>query len=139
MSVTLVRPFYKNRLEILGFTQWTDGFNFQNIPSTILDKAFHVELNPAIGGAITQHVQNLTMPATIRVFRKGFRNVSEGIDLAMQDVENIICDILAPSVRLGSGIKNVVLDGFSVNPLDDSNDNAIMVELEFSNFLILSV
>lgn len=139
MSITSVRPFYKNRLEILGFSQWDDGFNFQNIPSTILDKAFHIEVNPAVGGVINPHVQNLQMPVTIRVFRKGFRDINAGIDSALEDVENIICDILLPSVRLSSAIKNVVFDGFSVNPLDGSNDNAIMIEMNFSNKLVLQI
>ena len=139
MSVTSVRPFYKNRLEILGFTQWSDGFNFENIPSTILDKAFHIQVNSTAGGVISPHVQNINMPVTIRVFRKGFRDVSAGIDSALADVESIICDILAPSVRLGSAIKNVVLDDFSVNPLADSNDNAIMLELNFTNLIVLEI
>lgn len=139
MSISNVRGFYKTRLEGLGFEQWDDGFNFENIPSTILDGAFHIEVNPSSGGPTNQTIQNVTMPVTVRVFRKGFRNVSEGIDSAILDVENIICDIIAPAVRLSSDIKNVVLDGFSVNPLDDSNDNAIMIELNFTNLIIFDI
>lgn len=139
MSISNVRPFYKNRLEILGFTHWADGFNFENIPSTILDNAFHIEVNPSDAGVINQHAQFIDMPVTVRVFRKGFVDVSAGIDSALLDVENIICDILLPSIRLGSDIKNVVFDGFSVNPLADSNDNAIMLELNFTNNLALEI
>jgi len=139
MSISNVRSFYRTQLETLGFDEWTDGFNFENIPSTILDKSFHIDVEPSTGGVINQHAQNVDMPVIIRVFRKGFRDPSNGIDLALLDVETIICAILAPSVRLSSDIKNVVLEGFSVNPLADSNDNAIMVEINFTNNLILEI
>ncbi len=139
MSISSVRSFYSDRLESLGFDEWADGFSFENIPSSIVDKSFHVTVESSTGGVINQHVQNIEMPVTVRVFRQGFRDPSNGIDEAILDVETIICDILSPSVRLSSDIKNVVFDGFSVEPLSGSNDNAIMLELNFTNKIILEI
>lgn len=139
MSITSVIPFYRNRMEMLGFKEWEDAFNTEDIPSTILDKSFHIEVNPTTAGVTNQLVLNVSMPVTIKVFRKGFRDTAIGRDTALLDVQNIICDILLPSVRLGSEIKNVIFDGFSVNALADSNDNVVMTELNFSNNLIQDI
>ena len=63
----------------------------------------------------------------------------DDLALFIQDVEDILCDTLLPSIRLSSDIKNVVFEGFSVNPLDESNDNAIMIEMNFTNIIILEI
>ncbi len=139
MSFNLVRSTFKTRLNTLGYQEWVDGFNFENIPSTILDGAFHIEVNPGTGGPTNQTVQPGEMPVTVRVFRRGFKNVSDAIDECVLDLENIVCDLIAPSVRLGSGIKNIVFDGYSLNPLAESNDNAVMLEINFTNFVMLQI
>jgi len=137
MSVTLVVPLFRTRMDGLDYSEWTDTFDIENIPSTILDKSYHVEVNDGSGGVINQHVQNVSMPVTLRVFRRGFRDPASMRDEMLGDMETIICDILLPAVRLSSGIKNIVFDSFSLLPLDDSNENSIILEMNFTAIVIL--
>jgi hypothetical protein len=137
MSVTLVLPLFRTRMDDLGYREWTDGFNVENIPSTIIDKSYHLEVNDGSGGVINQHVQNISMPITLRVFRNGFRDPASMRDEMLGDMEAIVCDILLPAVRLSSGIKNIVFDSFSLLPLDVSNDNSVILEMNFTNIIML--
>ncbi len=137
MSVTLVVPLFRTRMDGLGYREHTDGFNIENIPSTIIDKSYHIEVITGTGGVINQHVQGVDMPITLRVFREGFRDPAAMRDEMLGDMQSIICDILTPAVRLTSGIKNIVFDSFSLLPLDDSNDNSIILEMNFTNIVIL--
>jgi hypothetical protein len=42
MSLTSVRPYFRTHCNALGFTEWMDGFNIENIPSTLIDMAYHI-------------------------------------------------------------------------------------------------
>jgi hypothetical protein len=121
----------------LGYKEWDDLFNIDNIPSTIIDGAYHVEVGSGSGAVINQHVLNTEFPIVLRLFRKGFRDPAEMRDEMLGELQTIICDILLPAVRLSSGVKNIIFDGWDFLPLSESNDNSIILEMRFTNIVML--
>jgi len=139
MSVTAVIPLFRTQMDGLGYNEWTDAFNIENIPSTIIDGSYHIEVGNGSGGVINQHVQNISMPIVLRLFRRGFRDSASMRDEMLGELETIICNILAPAIRLSVSVKNIEFDGFTLEPLDESNDNSAILEMNFTNKIILGI
>jgi hypothetical protein len=130
MSLLAPRTYLRTRLENLGFTEWTDGFNIENIPSTIIVDSFHIESGSIDGSASSHQPHQFSSNLTLRVWLQGFGDPAEAIDESMTVADTIYADILSPSNRLTGAVKDVVPSSFSVIPLATSNDNT--VQLEFS-------
>jgi hypothetical protein len=79
-----------------------------------------------------QIVHSFDMPVTIRVYKKGYVDILSAYDEAHSDMDTILADILDPLVRIGTIIKDVVPDSIQPLPLDDSNDNVIIIEFNFT-------
>lgn len=132
-----VRPFFRTQMTGLGFKEWKDGFNFENIPSTLLDKSYHIE-NPSGDrvGSYDQRSQNFEQVVLIRVFFKGYRYPADAIDNAQAQLDNIVDQVLDPRIRIGVKIKNVYLNSWQTLQLAKSNDNGAILEMEFRVLLI---
>ncbi len=131
MGLSDVRAYFRTSMESLGYNEWRDGFNAENIPSTLLDNSFHI-----VSGDITPTVNHqgheFDCPITIRIFKKGFLDPVSAIDESYIDVETIYAEILSPANRLTVDVHDVVPTGISVNPLTLQNDNAAVVEINFN-------
>lgn len=139
MSASSIRPYFAARLEALGFREWRDGFTFENIPETILDKSFHVYLETISGGPINQADQLLTGLVVIRAFYRGYRDVTEAIDESISSTEAIVKEVCKVSNRTSEGILNVVFDGVDYEPLTAQNDNSVLTTMRFSAQTLLEV
>jgi hypothetical protein len=140
MSLSVVRPFFRSVLNSQGYTEWTDGFNSENIPSTILDKSYHIETFNFTGLRLNQLDQEIETDVTVSLFFKGYRDSSNAIDVSIQKVEDFIKEVLKPSSRVGqfaNGIKNITLQGFSLEPKDATNDSLVKASVNFSVFVII--
>lgn len=141
MSVVACRDYLRSRARAVGLKEWSDGFNFSNIPSTIVSGAFHIE--PGIGSAVklNQEDQEISVSHTVRVFVKGYREVSAAIDSATKMTEDLIKEAVTAKNRLTqpNGIKNVTLEGFSFDASDQTNDNLVVASITFRIFVVLAV
>lgn len=133
-----VKPYARTMMANLGVrTEWTDGFNFENIPSTKLDKTFHVELIDA--REISNNQDNLVVeqPFFLRVFRSATGNPKTAIDLCLKEAKQIVDEFLKPQNRLTQpAIKNVMLDSVLVEKLNASNDNGLIGKIAFTALVI---
>lgn len=136
MSMTEVRTYFRARLNALNYREHPDGFNFENIPQTILDRSYHLEIGLITGSTANQETHNFSYPLTIRIFLKGFRDPAAKIDDAIGQAEVILADVLKPSNRLGVTIKDVVPDTVQVIPLDGTNDNDMILQMDFTTNLV---
>jgi len=137
MNLDGVRDFYRGIINPLGFTEWDDGFNKSNIPSTILDRSYCFQIGRIVSGPANQLHHTFRYPLTLRVHLKGFRNTNAAIDEALTEAHNIIAGLLSPSNRLQTiGLKDIRPVTIDVQQLSDSNDNAVIVEMEFDNYLV---
>ena len=137
MSSVAVRPLFARRLAALGFEQWKDAFNIENIPASRLSKAFHIETITGAGRKQNQSDQELNVDVTVRIWEKGFKNPSDALDRGFFNLDRICGDILSSSVRLVHPIKNITLGAVTLEPIDQSNDNTIVVTIGFTAFVIL--
>lgn len=132
MSFTKVRPYFRTRMNSLGYKEWKDGFASDNVPDTIYDKAYHLSTNsPVTSLSKTQQALDSLFPMTVRLFLKGYRDPASAIDKAFELGQAIVCDVIKPSNSNGTQIHTVNWLSMLPIQLADSNDNDVILELEF--------
>lgn len=138
MSSTAVRSYIRTHMTALGYTEWTDGFNSQNIPKTVLDKSFFIQPATIAGSPISQADLEMRHAVTIEVRVKGYRNPAGTIDVVLQRHDVILMRLLKASNRLGANIKGIDFIGSRVEPLDASNDNIVLLSIDLEFLTILN-
>lgn len=141
MSLTDVRSYFRSRMDALKYKEWKDGFDFANIPSTILDKSYHIDANEGLVDELGNLDVSLNVTTRIRVFTKGYRNISEGIDLTIERIEEIVRGIMDPVERLNGdcGLKTTDFSGFRIEPIALDNNNITVATLDFRCLVYLDI
>ena len=140
MALLDVRTYFKARLEALGFTQWADPLNVENIPSHILENSYHIESDSGSVVSHNQYDMQLEIPVVVTIFKKGFRDVEQGFENAITAIENIIKECCkAENAKAQTNIKDVELENYSLQAIDTTNDNVIKCNINFKVILILDV
>ena len=137
--ISAARDFIKARLleENSAFKQWGDGFNRDNIPRTIFDKAYFIRLsNPSNNVTENGYIDD-NIEAELELFFKGFRDPQEAIDKALDVAYNIKRRSSNPC-HWDTTIKYVSIDSIVAEPIE-SNDNSIIIRLVYSFRLIAAV
>ena len=134
MSLSAVRSYFRDRLNGLGesLAEWPDGFNFSNIPESIQDRSYHIESGLITGAGQNQTALDATSSIVIRVFLLGYRDPASTIDEAISLGETILCDIINPVNANSVAVKDVNFDSMQALPLDGSNDNTVILEINFT-------
>lgn len=134
MIATVTRTYFKNRISecMPDYTEWEDYFNSSNIPSTLLDYSYHIELGSTASGSFDDQSSLEEMSVTIRFFRKGFDTsmLQEHFDKLYDDVHGFKFNAQDPSKRV-EPIKNVYATSVIPQPMD-SNDNIMIVQVDFT-------
>lgn len=134
MSLQAVRPYITDRMGGLGYTEHTDPFSDQNIPSSLLDGGFHQRFLEISGANKNNESQGLDVPVEVRCFFKGFRTPEDALTQSVINAEYIIADITSYEnySNLDPAINAVFLDSLSFDPYDEeSNDNIVQVTFVF--------
>jgi hypothetical protein len=133
MSLEAVRPFFQEHVSALGFTEWEEPFDAENLPSTIIDRAFNLRvLSVNAGPASNQSVQfNVTQQ--VLLYFKGYQDNRAAVEKAMTEAETVIINCLNPA-NFGVGeVKGVFLDSLEIDALDENvNDNIVIARIVFS-------
>lgn len=115
------------------FKEWDDAFNIENIPSTILDKSWHVGYSSFTYQGSAQNCLGYSCPVTLSLFLKGYRHPQEAIDSALFFADAITKEVCKPSNRLNQAyIKNVLPGTIRMRALAQDNDNTVVLELGFN-------
>jgi len=124
-------------MDALSYVEHYDGFNFENIPGTKFDTAYHIEMGVARGLSNNQNCQVTEVPYTVRAFFAGGADPKAVLETSIASGDAIVAEMIDPSNRLvQSGLKNVRFDSMSVEPVADSNDNSIVVKVDFTAMVI---
>jgi hypothetical protein len=132
MSFSDLKPTIQSSMDGLGYVEWPDAFDFNNIPETIRDKSYHIEFGEIIGGSSNHQVHEFLFPIVLRVFLEGYRDISSARDDALVQVESIFGSILDPNNRLGECIKDIIPDSVLINSASESNKNDIIIQIGLS-------
>lgn len=138
MGLANVYPYFRARMKAQGFKEHDDGFNRDNIPSTVIDKSFHILTSVGSGGSVNQNHQDVSSDVNVRFILKGYRKPTEAKERAMQQIENCVKEICNIRNRTAS-LFNIVFDGYEMDELSDSNDNIIIVDMSFTTQVILDM
>lgn len=138
MSLSNVKLYFRDRLDGLGYSEWQDGFATDNIPETILDRAYHVFIESISGGPINHTHQDTESEVVVRLFYRGYRQASEAIDESISGVEAIVADVCKVANRTAT-LLNVIFNTADFSPLNEENDNSVFVEMRFSARVILGI
>ncbi len=136
MSLSAVRQYFRDRMDSLDYEEWEDGFNTENIPQTISEGTYHIETGIITADRANQLTHRFTYPVTIRLFLQGFNDPAATIDRAILASEEILATVLSPVNRLGASINDIFPGTISVVPRDETNDNDIILEMEFNADII---
>lgn len=131
MSLLKIKPYFKSKLDLLGFREWESGFDFDNIPRNIIDKSYHILLPNGSGGSINQLDQEVVSRVILRIFLKGFRSDAQAIDNCLNAIETISKPILKASNRGGEDIKNVIFSTYDILPLSENNNSIAILEIGY--------
>lgn len=139
MSFSLVTPYFEGKMESLGWTLWPEPFNFENIPSDLLDHSFQIETGDIVGEGQNMTVLETRTDVVIRAFRKGFTSPKDVKEELIDEVQKMLCSILSHGSRLTAGIKNVEFQSMALTPLNLDNDNAMIATLTFRARVLLNI
>lgn len=139
MSFTAIRTYIRTVMATVDsdHREWTDGFNIDNIPETIINKSWHLRHNPVSPQTINQNCFKLDYPVTLNVFLLAGLDVSAGIDSANSLGQSIYQECLDHSNRLGitgsstAKIVNIIPGSMSINEYSSDNDNTIRLQIDF--------
>lgn len=141
MSMTSCKDYFRTQANAIGLREWKDGFSFENIPSNLFDKAYHLEAGPGVGVKLNQNDQEINFQIIVRIFVKGFRDPASGIDTAISLSEDLITEALDPAKRLTqtTGIKQVTFESINFEPPLGDNDNLVIASVQFRVLTILGL
>lgn len=139
MSMTAVIPYFRTHMNALGFREWRDSFNFDNIPKNIINKSYHIEISSVSGIVLNQHVQEAVASITVRLFLKGYKDTTTRRETGISYCEDILKRMCDPDNRTTGTVKNVKFDSMTVLPIDPTNDNIMMFEVNFTGLIFVDV
>jgi len=127
-----IRSFIKARIlaEDADFKEWKDGFNRDNIPSTLFNKSFFISYSLPSNIKTDSSWTDDSVSASAELFFKGYINIQDALDSAMNTADNIYRRA-SNSVNYTNEIKKV--DGVSIIPEPlISNDNSIIITITWN-------
>ena len=135
MSIQHIKPYFRTRMSALGYRkEHPEAFDVEEVPSTIIDETFHILLGDLTGISITQNHQVIEVPVGLQMFFKGYRSEEDGRLRAMEAMEDIIkecCTAVNRVTQASDGIKNVEFATGVAVPMDESQDNITLLQMEF--------
>jgi hypothetical protein len=132
MSLSDVRPYFRTQLDSLAFTEWEDAFQDDNIPSTLMDRAYFQSLVGVTGTETGATHLEMTATVEVRCYFKGYREPAVALDEAIDRSEEVIKACCNTLNQAGTGIKGVYLVSLGLEPLNlDTNDNVVRAVMVF--------
>ena len=138
MSLSKVIPYFRDKMTLLGYTEWEDEFNIENIPRSQLDSTYHIEIGLITGSEASHTCFDFDFPVTITIHSciTNASGSSKAAEEMLEVSDNILCSLLLLEDRYSQeGFLKVTPTSVDFEPISSSNDNVIKVRLEFGVFL----
>jgi len=133
MSLASVRPFFRSRLNALGFKEHIDAFDDENRAQNKLEKLYRLESGPASGSPSSQTVHIFEVPIALVITLKGVGDKNVDLsDRAWIVAEEVLADFLPIATRNGTAIKDIVPGDISISPYSVTDDNDLILNMAFT-------
>lgn len=137
MSLTSVRNYFRDRLDGLGYEEYQDGFDFDNVGENIIDGLYHLQAGTITLNSQNQTVIDMTYPIAVRLYLHGYRDPASAVDSSIGAGEQIICDLVKVENAHQTNIKDVRFVSMEPLPKDVQQDNIILLEMFFDCQVVL--
>lgn len=130
--------YCRARMKALGRSEWDDP-NFETLPHTRLSASYHLELGDAQSVSVAHDHQLVNVPVTLRVPYAPTRKPTALADEAIAFADKVIVEFVKAQNRLNQEvIKNVTFNTMAVEPLNESDDNSVILKIVFNTLVIIS-
>ena len=136
MSLSAVRPFFRTRLNALGFKEHSDAFDDTNREQSKLEKLYRLESGPVTGGPASQSIHEFEFDITVIITLRGKRDNIDLVDRAFEVSEDVLEDVLQEDVRNGTDIKDIFPGSITVAPYSANDDNDLTLSMGFTGIVI---
>jgi hypothetical protein len=139
MNFSAIRDYVKGKILEIDptFREWQDGFNFENVPSAIFDKAYHITIL-AINSENGDAYINDSLSLRIQFSFKGNNAVQDKIFSMLDIVNNMrlriinLQDLNTFNETYGDNtLQRIIPLSLNVQPLN-SNDDRFIISLDFN-------
>lgn len=131
MSLAAVRPYFRKRLNALNLKEHRDAINFNNIPGTIIDEAYHMESLPVRNIRLDQLTYTLQFPLKVRLFKTGYNDTVEAHEELITRTDLLLEEVLKPANKLDGTLFNIVPGTIEWEEISVDNDNVIIAATTF--------
>jgi hypothetical protein len=134
-----IKPYFRSVLSDLGYKEHKDTFDYENIKSKELHKAFFVEANSFDGAVLNQDgCLEISGSVLVRAFVKGKNNPYDALNTATAYGQAIVLKCLETNNRT-TNLKNVLFNSMEITPLSESNNDDLIININFTAEDILAV
>ncbi|NQX99765.1 MAG: hypothetical protein HRT70_01280 [Flavobacteriaceae bacterium] len=146
-DLSQVRDYINTRMSVVEptYQEWKGSLeDIGNIPKTLLDRSYHITLNPTTSTEQSDNFIQETQNVFISVFKQGFTSSIEARDELMQIANCIRLDIINfknvedYKAANDGNIEKVVSIGITPNDIDATNDNIIKATIEIDVVLFIA-
>jgi len=107
--------------------EWTDAFNIENIPRTLLDNTYHILLGDTTSSSQNDlHIED-SMEVNITIFQRAYNSPVESRDTVLDRAQCIKMDLLNPRNVEAFNMDIDAIEAVSVitEEIDLTNDNIV--------------
>lgn len=138
MSLLAVRPMFRSIMKDLGFKEWRNSLDADNIPKTLTENVYHLRSDNFSGIKQNQNDLEMNCAYTLTFAKKGMREEIAAQESGEETLQSLIQETLKPANRLNTvGVKNIVFNQANPEPLATSNDNITLFRVSFTCLVIL--
>lgn len=133
MSLASLIPYVRSKMNTLGYSEHRDEFDLENIPSTVIDKTYSIQVESLSVGNKSHVDYEWSFPLSLYVFYKGYNNPSDAMDGAIGEAERIMTELFEIEDRFSvEGIRKIEANGLSFSPMSQDNDTIIRTKIELT-------
>lgn len=138
MSIVAVRPMFRSIMKELGFKEWRSSLEPDNIPKTLTENVYHLRTDSVAGVKQNQNDLEMDVACTLTFAKKGMKEEVQALESGEITLQELIQETLKPANRLNTvGIKNIIFNQATPEPLATSNDNITLFRVGFTCLVVL--
>lgn len=131
-QLTKVIPYFRTKLESLGYAEHLDEYDEDNIANTIIDKTYSVRPGTLSSSRSNSLDFEWTFPIDVTLWFNGYGRPSDAVDGSLESIENFLDVILDQANRFDiAGLREIYPTNIDLSPLSVSNDTIIKAKVGF--------
>ena len=133
MNLSEIRTTLRDRIiEELEYTENEAAFDVLNIPVTLEDESFHINVPSGSKKSFNMHDLVIDNTVTITLWRRGFRQPVEAFDAGLEAIFELITCLSDVVFRTSPPFRNVTFENYQIEPIANDNENTVKMTINFT-------